>query len=410
MRGDGRPAGQGETRIAVLLAFLRSEAAGGTALILAALAALIWSNSAAAPLYHRLVGLPIVLPGLTFSLHTVVNDGLMALFFLLVALEIRHEMTEGMLASPGRLAAPVIAACGGVAVPALIYLAFNHASRAAMHGWAIPVATDIAFSLAVINVLGARVPVALKLFLAALAIIDDLLAIVVIALFYSNALALGWMAAALLAWLALFGLGRLGVTALWPYLLGGVVLWLLVAQAGLHPTLAGVALAFAVPMQRRSDASRSRSGPTRRLERGLQGLVAYLVLPLFGLANAGLDVATLHADTLSDPVTLGIGLGLLLGKPVGVFGAVFLAVRGKLASLPDELDWPQLGGAALLCGIGFTMSLFIGDLAFAAGSRDAEIKLAVFGASSLAALAGLGVLALLSRRQPAHAASRRSAP
>ncbi len=414
--------GRRETRLAVLLAFLRSEAAGGTALIVAAAAALVWSNCGAAPLYRRLTGLPIQLQGVSFSLHGAVNDGLMTLFFLLVSLEIRHEMSDGMLSAPGRLAAPMFAACGGVVMPALIYFGFNHGDASAMRGWAVPVATDIAFSLAVIGVLGRRVPTALKLFLAALAIIDDLLAILVIALFYSDALAFAWMAGAALVWLALLALGRLGVGALWPYLVGGALLWLLVERAGLHPTLAGVALAFAVPSRpRRASATRppgasatqapsasptrpQGASATRRLERGLQWWVAFLVLPLFGVFNAGLDLSSLQASDLSDPVTLGIGLGLLLGKPIGVFGAVFVAVRIGAASLPDELDWPQVGGAALLCGIGFTMSLFIGDLAFPAGGRESEVKLAVFGASTLAALIGVAVLAALSRRRPAHAA------
>ncbi len=374
-----------------LLDFLRSNAAGGVVLIAASVAALAWSNSAAAPSYTALLALPLGLSVGTarFSMpvHGWINEALMAVFFLQVGLEIRREMLEGELASLRRVAAPGLAALGGMVVPALIYVAANWGNAAALRGWAVPVATDIAFALAALSLLGRRVPVALKVFLTALAIMDDLGAILVIAVFYAHAL--DWRALGLAATvaLALGGLAQAGVRVLWPFLLGGGVLWAAVLQSGVHATLAGVALAFVLPMPA-GDAQ----SPARRLEHALSGWVAFIVLPLFGLANAGLQFAAVTARTLADPVFLGIGFGLLVGKQVGVLGATWLAVRLRLARLPQSLTWPVMHGGALLCGIGFTMSLFIGDLAFTGAGREAEVKLAVFGASLLSAGFGLIVL------------------
>ncbi|MBV9734533.1 MAG: Na+/H+ antiporter NhaA [Acidisphaera sp.] len=407
MQSAGSSTGTGR-RFAALLAFFRSESAGGAVLMAASLVALVWANSPFAAGYERLLEVPIGVSagplGYLRPLHIWVNDGLMALFFLLVALEIRREMTEGELASPARIAAPGLAAAGGVAVPAVIYVALNWSDPTALRGWAIPVATDIAFSLAVLSVLGQRVPVALKIFLTALAIIDDLIAILVIAIFYTSRLMYAPLALAGLLWLTLFGLGRAGVRSVGPYLLGGVLLWACLVRSGVHPTLAGVALAFAVPMDVRAGETTS---PARRLERGLGWWVAFAVLPLFGLANAGLGFATLSWGSLLDPVTLGIAGGLVLGKQIGVFGTAMLAWRSGIARPPGQLTALELYGAALLCGIGFTMSLFIGDLAFRGQGREAEVKLAVFGASLLSAAAGLLVLSLAARRA---APVRRAAP
>ena len=386
-------------RFAALLAFFRSESAGGFVLILAAAAAILWSNSAASDLYFRLLGMPIgvSVDGLAFvrPLQVWVNDALMALFFLLVGLEIRREMTQGELASAARFAAPGLAALGGVLLPATIYFVLNRSDPAALRGWAIPVATDIAFSLAVLSVLGRRVPVALKIFLAALAILDDLVAIVVIAIFYTDRLALLPLTAAALVWMTLFAANRAGVRALGPYLVGGLVLWACLVRSGVHPTLAGVALAFVVPM-----AERHGDSPALRLEEALGWWVAFVVLPLFGLSNAGLRFDLLTWRHVFDPVTLGIAAGLVFGKQFGVFGAVMLAWRTGVARPPGQLTPLQLYGAALLCGIGFTMSLFIGGLAFHGGERDAEVKLAVFGGSLISAVCGLAVLAFATRHNP----------
>ena len=383
------------TRWGPWLAFLRSNTAAGAALVVSACVALVWSNSPGAASYQALLRLPIGFSagdsGFSLPLHSWINDALMAVFFLLVALEIRREMTDGELNSWRRAAAPGIAALGGMIVPALIYVVLNRADPAALRGWAVPVATDIAFALAALSLLGRRVPLALKIFLTALAILDDLGAILVIAVFYTDRLDWPALAFAAAVLVALYGLARVGVRALGPYLIGAVVLWAAVHRSGVHSTLAGVALAFVVPM-------RGADSPAARLESALEGWVAYAILPLFGLANAGLQFATITARTLADPVFLGIAGGLLLGKQIGVFGATMLAARLKLIHLGDGLPMRVVYGGSVLCGIGFTMSLFIGDLAFRTAGRDAEVKLAVFCGSLLSAAAGLMILRLVLRR------------
>ena len=384
-------------RLRPLLDFLQSESAGGAMLMLAAVVALIWANSPLAAEYEALWHwTPPVSPRL--ELHVWVNDALMAVFFLLVGLELRREMTRGALASADRLAAPGLAALGGMVVPALIFTAFNYHDAEAMRGWAVPVATDIAFALAVLSMLGSRVPIALKVFLTALAIMDDLGAIVIIALFYTAGLDFGALGFAALAWLVLFALGRAGMRQVWPYLVGGVFLWALVFKSGVHATLAGVALAFVVPM---GDKPGEAAAPAERLEHGLGRWVAFLVLPVFGLANAGLGFGHLPADTLSDPLTIGIGLGLIVGKQVGVFGALMAAIKAGVARMPSGVNAGQIYGASILCGIGFTMSLFIGDIAFRGTPRGEEIKLAVFGASLISAMLGLVVLVVARERTDA---------
>ncbi len=381
-------------RFAALQGFLRSGSAGGVVLILSALVALAWANSSAGGTYRALLHQPLGVPGFTQQLHIWVNDGLMTVFFLLVGLELRREMTQGELASPARLAAPGLAALGGMVVPALIFVAFNLGDDEALRGWAVPVATDIAFALAVLSVLGSRVPIGLKVFLAALAIIDDLGAIVVIALFYTEGLNVVALSESALVLLGLLCLNRVGVRQLWPYLLGGLALWALVFQSGVHATLAGVALAFVVPMRSRPDEDEA---PAQRLERRIGRWVAYAILPLFGLANAGLRFDTLPEGAWTDRLAIGTTLGLFVGKQLGVFGAVMAANRTGLARLPAGVTLPQLYGAAVLCGIGFTMSLFIGDLAFRGSPRGDEVKLAVFVGSLVSAAVGLVILALASR-------------
>jgi len=377
-------------RFEALQGFLHSEAAGGAVLMLSAAAALVWANSPAGGLYRALLHVPV----LHETPLVIINDGLMAVFFLLVGLELRREITLGELASPARLAAPGLAALGGMVVPALILVALNWSDGTALRGWAVPVATDIAFALAVLAVLGRRVPVGLKVFLTALAIIDDLGAILVIALFYTRGLNLWDLGGAALVWLGLFGLNRAGVRALWPYLLGGAALWALVFASGIHATLFGVALAFVIPMREHPGEAQA---PAQVLEHRLGQWVAYGILPLFGLANAGLRFDTLPAGAWTDRLAIGTALGLFLGKQLGVFGAVMAASRLGLARLPAGVTLPQLYGGAVLCGIGFTMSLFIGDLAFRGSPRGDEVKLAVFVGSLLSALAGLAVLAAASR-------------
>ena len=373
-----------------LIRFLRTESAGGAMLIISGVVALIWANSPAGGLYDQVLSIPLG----PMPVHLWINDGLMAVFFLLVGLELRREMTVGELASASRLAAPAIAAIGGMLVPAIIFSAFNYHDRTLMRGWAVPVATDIAFALAVLSILGSRIPIALKVFLTALAIIDDLGAIVVIALFYSTSLDLVMLAGAVAVIAVLWGLGRAGVRSLIPFLVGGALLWVLVYRSGLHATLAGVALAFLLPASESGGSS-----PAQRVEHALHPWVAFLILPLFGLANAGLNFGTLPAHAWRDTLALGTAAGLVFGKQLGVFGAVTLAGRLKLAVLPAGVTRAQLYGGCILCGIGFTMSLFIGDLAFRATPRGDEVKLAVFVGSIVSAVAGLIVLALATRRR-----------
>ncbi len=371
-----------------ILEFVRSESAGGIMLMLSAAVAMMLANSPLSGSYEHLLqwtpGGPVAMP-----LHIWINDAVMVLFFLLVGLELRREMTQGELASPARLLVPCLAALGGMVLPAVIFASFNYRDPEIMRGWAIPVATDIAFALAVLSILKSRVPVALKVFLTALAIIDDLGAIVIIALFYTKALDFGALGLAALVWLGLFGLARTGVRQLWPFMLGGVVLWALVLRSGVHATLAGVALAFVVPMSARAGEA---AAPAARLEHGLHPWVAFLVLPVFGLANAGLGFGHLPAGVLTDRLTLGVAFGLVVGKQLGVFGGLMIAIGAGIAKRPAGITTRQLYGASVLCGIGFTMSLFISEIAFRGGPRGDEIKLAVFGASLFSALLGLIVL------------------
>jgi NhaA family Na+:H+ antiporter len=355
----------------VLRRFLSNEAAGGIVLMITAAVALVVANSPLAGTYfgvlHAYVG------GLSV-LHWI-NDGLMAVFFLLVGLEIKREMLDGQLSTWPRRVLPGIAAAGGMLVPALIYVGLNSGSPETLRGWAIPAATDIAFALGVISLLGRRVPGSLKIFLAALAILDDLGAVIIIALFYTAELSIPDLAFAGLTVAGLVALNRLKVHRLAPYLLLGVLLWWFVLQSGVHATLAGVVLALTVPIQKTPTEPESRTSPLHRLEHAIAPAVAFMVVPIFGFANAGVSFAGMSFAALLAPVPLGVAAGLFLGKQVGVFAFSWVAIRLNWADLPLHASWAQLYGVSLLCGIGFTMSLFIGLLAFEtpgpAGCRQA---------------------------------------
>lgn len=379
--------------LACLNRFCAAEAAGGVVLMVAAAVALIVANSPLADDYfaslHWYVG------GL--SLGHWINDGLMAIFFLLVGLEIKREMAVGQLASWGDRALPGLAALGGMLVPALLYALVNRHDSQTLAGWAIPAATDIAFALGVLSLLGSRVPASLKVFLSALAILDDLGAVLIIALFYTSDLSTTMLLAAAGLVAVLFLLNRLKVTALLPYLLVGALLWFCMLRSGIHATLAGVILALFIPL---GDTEADDASPLLKLESALHPWVAFLIVPLFGFANAGVSLAGMSPANLLDPVPLGVTLGLFLGKQIGISLMAVLAIRSGLARLPEGASWLQLYGVALLCGIGFTMSLFIGALAFpGAPFLVDEVKIGVLLGSLLSALAGIAVLLLAARRR-----------
>jgi NhaA family Na+:H+ antiporter len=373
--------------------FLAAEAAGGLVLMGVAVLALAVANSALAPIYFE--ALHVYVLGL--SLQHWINDALMALFFLLVGLEIKREMLDGQLSSWSRRALPGIAAAGGMIVPALIYVAFNAATPETLRGWAIPSATDIAFALGVLSLLGPRIPVSLKVFLTALAILDDLGAVAIIAAFYTGGLDLAMLALSALTVMLLAGLNWRGVERLTPYLVLGAVLWFFVLKSGVHATLAGVALACAIPLRRTPGRPEAAESTLIRLEHSLQPWVAFLILPVFGFANAGVSVEGMALSALLSPVSLGIAAGLFLGKQIGVFAFAWAAIQLRLAELPANATWTQLYGVALLCGIGFTMSLFIGLLAFP-NSRELQdtVKIGVLAGSIGSAVVGAALLRLAS--------------
>ncbi|MER9224192.1 Na+/H+ antiporter NhaA [Mesorhizobium sp. M0664] len=376
--------------VSMLREFLDSEAAGGLILMAAAALALIVANSPLGEAYfsalHAYLG--------PLSVSHWINDGLMAVFFLLVGLEIKREMLDGQLSTWPRRVLPGIAAAGGMAAPALVYVAINRNNPAALSGWAIPTATDIAFALGVLSLLGSRVPGSLKIFLTALAIIDDLGAVLIIAVFYTSGLSLAYLGAAFAVIALLVVLNRMRVLTLLPYILLGIVLWVLVLKSGVHATLAGVALALTIPLKISPGSGHDLDhSPLHRLEHGLHKVVAFFVIPIFGFANAGASLAGLSAAALAEPLTLGVAAGLVLGKLVGVFGSSALAIRLGFADLPVNAGWLHMVGISLLCGIGFTMSLFIGLLAFAsdAALQDA-VKVGILAGSFIAALLGAAVL------------------
>ncbi|MEE4957518.1 Na+/H+ antiporter NhaA [Pseudomonas viridiflava] len=381
--------------------FFQLEAAGGLLLIAAAALALVINNSPLSWLYNAFLETPVEarIGALQIAkpLLLWINDGLMALFFLVIGLEVKREVLEGHLSKPSQVVLPGAAAIGGMVVPALIYVALNTGNAEALNGWAIPMATDIAFALGVLALLGKRVPVSLKLFLMTLAIIDDLGAIIVIALVYSGELSQVSLILAGVSIIALIAMNRSGVSRLAPYLLIGLVLWVCVLKSGIHATLAGVVLAFCIPLRTSTKAS-----PLLTLEHGLHPWVAYGILPLFAFANAGVSLAGVTMDSFTHSVPLGIAAGLLLGKTAGVFGLTWLAVRTRLASLPKEANWGHVLGVSILCGIGFTMSLFVGSLAFEPGVSGyaGEDRMGILTGSILSAIIGYGVMVMACKTTP----------
>jgi NhaA family Na+:H+ antiporter len=380
----------------VLATFMASEAAGGIVLMIAAVLGIAVANS---PLYATYVGvLETKVAGLSV-LHWI-NDGLMAVFFLLVGVEIKKEMIEGQLSTWRKRALPLFAAIAGVVLPAAIYIFLNRDQPEALRGWAIPAATDIAFALGVLSLLGSRVPASLKIFLTALAIIDDLAAVIIIAVFYTADLRLPYLGGALAVFGLLVLLNRLHVARLAPYVLLGCVLWFLVLMSGVHATLAGVALAMAIPLNvpRRDPDTTPASSPLRRLEHALAWSVAFAVVPIFGFANAGVNFSGMGLGILTEPVSLGVAAGLFFGKQIAIFATVWALVRWGVAEMPAGATWSQVYGVAVLCGIGFTMSIFIGLLAFSDPVLVMETKIGVFAGSLTSGVMGWLILHVVSPR------------
>lgn len=385
--------------------FFHWEAASGVLLVIAAILAMLVVNSPLQGYYDALLSIPVEMSindnAISKPLLLWVNDGLMVLFFLMVGLEIKREVVQGQLSSLNKVTLPIMAAIGGIVAPALIYASLNWNDPQAINGWAIPAATDIAFALGVLSLLGKRVPPALKLFLLTLAIVDDIGAIIIIALFYTAELSVSSLAIAGLATIGLFMLNRMRVTALTPYLLIGLVMWVAVLKSGVHATLAGVVIAMFIPLYRPDPAKPSLA---ENLEKDLHPSVVFFTLPIFAFMNTGISLDGLSMESLLHPVPLGIALGLFFGKQIGVMFFSWLAVTLRIAKLPDGVTWLHIYGAAMLSGIGFTMSLFISSLAFEQGNPNFVVddRLGILIGSTLSAFGGYFLLKKVLPKQAAE--------
>jgi len=397
------PLAQFSRLISTIQALLRSEASGGVALAAAAVLAILFANGPFDDAYLAFRELPVELRIGRFEIAKPlllwVNDGLMAVFFFVVGLEIKRECLEGELSSLSQAALPAVAAIGGIVAPAAIYVAINAGNAEDLQGWAIPAATDIAFALGVLALLGDRVPLSLKVLVMAIAVFDDLGAIVIIALFYTADLSLSVLLFSLVIFAALAVLNRAGVTRTAPYIVLGTLMWVAVLKSGVHATLAGVALAMTIPLR---TSARGQDAPLRRLEQGLQPWVAFCILPIFAFANAGVSLEGVGLQSFLVPVQLGISTGLFFGKQIGIFGCLLLMIATGLAKMPRGTNYVQLYGAALLCGVGFTMSLFIGGLAWEHADFEDPVRLGVITGSLLAGIAGYLVLRFGPSATPAH--------
>jgi len=392
------------------ISFLSKETLGGLLLMMGALAALIISNSPLYGTYKAFLDIPVAISAGGFSIDKPlllwVNDGLMAVFFFLVGLEIKREVLEGKLSSVDRAALPLIAAVGGMAIPALVFVAVNWGAPENLNGWAIPAATDIAFALGILALLGPSVPTALKVFLLGIAIIDDLGAILAIAIFYTSELSIESLAISAVGIAILIGMNRLGVRQIAPYALVGFVVWAGVLKSGVHATLAGVLVALIIPMRDKRGES-----PLERAEHALFPWVSFFIMPLFAFANAGVSLTGLALSDFLAPLPLGIALGLFIGKQLGVMSFTWLSVRAGLCRLPDGMTWRHTYGVACLTGIGFTMSLFIGTLAFDTPEQLNAVRLGVLMASACSAVVGVFVLRWVLAEQPQNSdASSRGMP
>ncbi len=391
-----------EKVISRIQGFMKLDASSGLVLMGVAILAMLAANTGFAPVYESFLNTYIRFGIGSFEIfkpaYLWINDGLMAIFFFLVGLEIKREVLAGELNTFDKAILPIVAAIGGMAIPGIVFVAINWGVPANLSGWAIPAATDIAFALGVLALLGTRAPVALKVFLLAVAIIDDLGAIVIIALFYTSELSTNSLTAALLLFAAAVTLNRMGVKKFAPYLIIGIVMWVFVLKSGVHATLAGVLIALTIPMKE-EDGDHSL---LHRLEHGLHPWVGFLILPIFAFANAGVSLSGFQISDLFEPLTLGIAAGLFVGKQIGVLGATWIAVKTGLARLPGGVSWRQVYGVACLTGIGFTMSLFIGSLAFGTSETMNAVRVGVIFGSILSGVLGYVVLRLSAPRAAAE--------
>lgn len=375
--------------------FLQRESMAGLLLVGAAVLAMVLANTALYPYYSLLIDTPVMIRVGTLELAKPlllwVNDGLMALFFLLVGLELKREFVEGELSDPRNIVLPAIAALGGMLVPALIYVALNHDNPVALQGWAIPTATDIAFALGVLSLLGSRVPVSLKIFLTSLAIFDDIGAIIIIAIFYTSKISLLSLLVAAFCIVILFNLNRRGVAEKTPYMIVGLVMWVALLKSGVHATLSGIVLAFFIPIKVPTAPDMS---PLKDMEHDLHTVVAFFVLPIFAFCNSGINLQGIGIEQALHSVPLGIALGLFIGKQVGIFGFCWLGIKIGLVQIPQGMSWASLYGTAVLCGIGFTMSLFIGSLAFEESgvNRMFDERLGIIMGSVISGVLGYWIL------------------
>lgn len=396
-----------ELALNTLRQFVRMESFAGVMLVFMSVVALIFANSNWHSIYAQLIESKFYIGINSFELRKPlllwINDGLMALFFLLIGLEVKREIYEGQLSSLSQIVLPGVGALGGIIAPALIFVLFSHEKPQALQGWAIPVATDIAFALGILALLGNRIPSSLKIFLMTLAIFDDIAAILIIAVFYSHDLSPLSLALAALAISVLILMNRLKVKAISPYVFVGVILWLFVLKSGVHATLAGIILAFTIPLNGKDAAS----SPLKTMEHGLHRWVVFLILPVFAFANAGVDLTGLTFEMLTSPVVLGVSLGLFLGKQLGVFSFAYVVIKLNWARMPQGSNWGQLYGVGILCGVGFTMSLFISSLAYNEQPFSIVSRLGILLGSFASAVTGLVVLYLFSRNTREHKAISR---
>ncbi len=386
--------------VSYLREFFKLEASGAILLLVGTILGLVFANTNLAALYNYFLDVPVAIQigklEIAKPLLLWINDGLMAVFFFLIGLELKREFLEGELSNPSQIVMPLMGALGGMIVPALIYVYFNFNDSIAIKGWAIPAATDIAFALGVITVFGTRAPISLKIFLTSIAIFDDIGAILIIALFYSANISIFSLICAAVVIIVLFILSKKGVKSLTPYIVLGVILWVAVLKSGVHATLAGVVLAFFIPMYDKSSEKDEAHSPLVKLEHDLHPTVAYFILPVFAFANAGVSFSGITFSNLIDSIPLGIAAGLIVGKQIGVFGFSYIGNKLGIAKMPEGTNWLSIYGVSVLCGIGFTMSLFISSLAFENQGTEyiAESRIGILLGSVVAAALGYFILSV----------------